>query len=101
MVQAQQPPVQQPAAVYTEEPITTGGYIGIFLLLMLPRINMISLIIWACGGCHKVSKRNMARAMLIWMIIGTVLSGIIVLVVILFFGSELDSLKNLATGLGE
>mgnify|MGYP003175155534 len=43
----------------------------------------------------------MARAMLIWMIIGTVLSGIIVLVVILFFGSELDSLKNLATGLGE
>ncbi|MCS3161682.1 hypothetical protein NXX71_13110 [Bacteroides faecis] len=62
---------------------------------------MICLIIWACGGCHKVSKRNMARAMLVWMIIGTVLSGIIVLVVILFFGSELDSLKNLATGLGE
>ena len=43
----------------------------------------------------------MARAMLVWMIIGTVRSGIIVLVVILFFGSELDSLKNLATGLGE
>ena len=101
MVQAQQPPVQQPAAVYTEEPITTGGYIGIFLLLMLPLINMICLIIWACGGCHKVSKRNMARAMLVWMIIGTVLSGIIVLVVILFIGSELDSLKNLATCLGE
>ena len=28
------------------EPITTGGYIGIFLLMLLPLINLILLIIW-------------------------------------------------------
>ena len=38
------------------EPITTGGYIGIFLLMLLPLINLILLIIWACGGCQKVNK---------------------------------------------
>ena len=97
----QQPMQQQSVAIYTEEPITTGGYIGIFLLLMLPLVNMICLIIWACGGCRKVNKRNMARAMLIWMIIGAVLSGVVVLIITLFFSSELDSLKELATDLGE
>lgn len=96
-----QPLREQPAAVYTEEPISTGGYVGIFLLLMLPVINIICLIIWACGGCRKVNKRNMARAMLIWMIIGAVLSGILFLIITLFFASELDSLKELATDLGE
>ena len=66
MVQAQQPPVQQPAAVYTEEPITTGGYIGIFLLLMLPLINMICLIIWEPVLANSRNKRHIDLTMMVY-----------------------------------
>lgn len=76
------------------EPITTGGYIGIFLLMLLPLINLILLIIWPCGGCQKVNKANFARAMLIMMIIGSVLSLLMFFAVRMLFGSEIDSLME-------
>lgn len=47
------------------EPISTSGFIGIFLLLCIPVIGLILMIVWACGGCRKVTKRALARAMLI------------------------------------
>ena len=55
----------RPAKGSKYEPISTGGFIGIFLLLCIPVIGLILMIVWACGGCRKVSKRAMARAMLI------------------------------------
>lgn len=52
------------------------GYL--WLLMMLPLINLLLLIVWACGGCWKINKRNFARAMLIvWgiaLILGVVLT---------------------------
>lgn len=81
------------------EPITTGGFIGIMLLMMLPIVNLILLLVWACGGCRKVNKTNFARAMLIIMLISAVLSGIIFLIFGSMFGSGLsditDTLKSL------
>ncbi len=96
------PPPPQPQPVYATpadpnaplppgskyEPITTGGYIGIMLLMMLPLINFILLLVWACGGCRKVNKTNFARAMLVVMLAGMVLSGIAFLI----FGSISGSL---------
>lgn len=106
----QQQPVQQasqpapiyaapPAAAYQEEPISTGGYIGIMFLVMLPLINLILLIIWACGGCKRVNKRNFARAMLVWMVIASVLGGLLLLVGGLFFGDTIDALKEYGTSI--
>ena len=57
-------------------------------------INLILLIIWACGGCQKVNKANFARAMLIMMIIGSVLSLLMFFAVRMLFGSEIDSLME-------
>ena len=71
-------PVIQPLP-YGGEPtgkyatIKTGGWIGIMILLMIPLVNLILLIIWACGGCQKVIKRSFARATLIMMVISAVL----------------------------
>ena len=42
--------------------ITTGGFIGIMLLMCIPVIGQILMIVWACGGCRKLQKRNLARA---------------------------------------
>lgn len=61
------------------EPITTGGYIGIMLLMCIPIVGQILTIVWAFGGCRKINKRNLARAMLVFLVISIVLS------VILFF----------------
>ena len=55
-------------------PITTGGYIGIFLLLGIPIVGLLLAIVWACGGCKKISKRNLSRAYLIMLAVVLVLS---------------------------
>ena len=99
--QPQQPYMQQPQyapappAVYTEEPISTGGYIGIFFLLMIPVVNLICLIVWACGGCNKKNKTNLSRAMLVWMLIGALIGGIIALAGGLLFGDSFNELMEL------
>ena len=102
--QSVQQPIQQapvyaaPApvtpTVYKEEPISTGGYIGIMLLLAIPVINLLCLIIWACGGCSKVNKRNFARAVLFWMLIGIIISGLIFLAITWLFSDEIKALKE-------
>lgn len=50
-----------------------------FLLLMIPIINIICIIVWACGGSRKRNKVNLSRAMLIWMLIGIIIGAIIFL----------------------
>lgn len=102
----QQPMAQQPlyapqpvapAAVYQEEPITMGSYIGIFFLLMIPIVNLICLLVWACGGCAKRNKTNLSRALLVWMLIGAVLGSIVFLAGSLLFGDTLDSIRELGS----
>lgn len=78
----------EPAKGSKFEPITTGGYIGIMLLMCIPIVGLILMIIWAFGGCKKVNKRNLARASLIMMVIGAILS--------LIFGFVVKSLFNTA-----
>ena len=76
--------------------MSTGGFIGIFLLMLIPIVNLILLIVWACGGCRKVNQTNLARAMLVLMLIGIVLSMLLALVGGLFLGSlgGLDGIKD-------
>ena len=111
------PPVQgqqSPAPVYTAPaavagqieapppagsryaPVSTGGFIGIFLLMLIPVVNLVLLIVWACGACRKVNQSNLAKAMLVLMLIGIVLTLILGIVFWgLFAGmGGLDGLKD-------
>lgn len=63
--QATVSPTPVPYAGSPYEPIGVMGWFGIFLLMLLPGVNIILLIVWACGGCRKLSKKNFARAALI------------------------------------
>ena len=88
----QTPPVQQAPTVYQQPvaseaaptgkyaPITTGGYVGIILLMCIPIIGLILTIVWACGGCKKTAKKNFAKATLILMLVSLVLSLVVALV---------------------
>lgn len=69
------PPVEKPTGKYA--PISALGWIGIFLLLLIPIVNLVLLIVWACGGCKKVTKRSFARATLIFLVISIIL-GVVV-----------------------
>ena len=79
---------QDPMAGTKYELISTWGYIGISLLMCIPLIGQILMIVWACGGCRKLQKRNYARAMLIMFAISLVLS--------LIFGFVAKKLVNKA-----
>ncbi|MBQ2816861.1 MAG: zinc ribbon domain-containing protein [Clostridia bacterium] len=76
------------------EPITTGGYIGIMLLMCIPIVGFVLMIVWAVGGCQKVNKRNLARASLIMTAIGLIISLIIGLAVRSVFNKAVDELEN-------
>lgn len=56
------------------QPISVWGYVGIMLLMCVPCVGFIFLIVWACGGCRKVNKKNYARAALIVAAISLVFS---------------------------
>ena len=47
-----------------ELPKKDGGVMPMFLLLMIPIVNLLCLIVWACGGSNKKNKVNLSRAML-------------------------------------
>ncbi len=72
-----QPDDEAPPKGSKYEPISTGGYVGILLLMCLPVIGLVLAIIWACGGCTKINKRNLSRAYLIFMAVSLVISIII------------------------
>jgi len=61
------------------------GYFGIFLLLSLPVVNLILLIVWACGGCAKDAKTRLARGALIYGLLCLILLLIGVILGILFW----------------
>ena len=96
-----QPQAQVAPTVYKEEPISTGGYFGILFLLAIPLINFLFLIIWACGGCNKLNKRNLSRAILLWMLISTILSALIITTGGLLFGDYINEIKELFIQMGE
>ena len=72
---SQVPPVQ-PYNYAAEPDVSVGEWLLSMILAVLPCVGQILLIVWAFGSNTAPSKRNWARAMLIVMLIGLVLSMI-------------------------
>lgn len=67
----------QPPANYAQpgrEPLGVGQYIGMFLLMCVPLLNVILLFMWSFGGSVNLNKKNFARASLLLGVIAIVLS---------------------------
>lgn len=93
-------PVQQPipapqapagAAVLQDDtpPLTTGGFFWSMLLMSLPVIGIIFTIVWACGGCKNLNRRNLSRAMLIWWAIAIVLLIVLGVIGYMAYGPQI------------
>ena len=78
-----QPQYQQPAQPYTymdprkPDPVSFGNWMLTIFLTMIPIVNIIMYFVWSFGSSTEKSKSNWAKASLVWMLIGIVLSIII------------------------
>lgn len=79
------PPVQAPvhSGTMESEPLSVGKYIGMFLLMCLPLLNIILLLVWSFGGSVNRNRKNFARAslimfaimLLLWIVAGGLIMG--------------------------
>lgn len=78
--QSQQPPQYNPQFQYSynqadlTKPLSLGDYLIMMLIGIIPVVNLIMLFVWAFGSNYNENKKNYARAMLIFALIGFVLS---------------------------
>jgi len=55
-------------------PMTFGDWVVTLLLLMIPVVNLVLLFVWAFSSETNLNKKNFAKAQLIFMAVGIVLS---------------------------
>lgn len=70
------PPFYRPYV--NNAPVTFGNWMLTMLLMCLPVVNIVMLFIWGFGDTEPVSKRNWARAQLIWVGIAFVIFVVLV-----------------------
>jgi hypothetical protein len=73
-MEVQQNPVPVVMQKNVEEAVSVGEWFVTMLILAIPIANIIMIFVWAFGGGAKKSKSNYFKAMLIWAVIGIVLS---------------------------
>ncbi len=54
-------------------PMTSLGMAVEIFLMSIPVLGLVLMILWRCGVCRKLARRNLARAYLILLIVGIVL----------------------------
>ena len=54
------------------EATSTGKWVLTLFLAAIPIINIILMLVWAFGSSTEPSKKNWARATIIWAIIGVI-----------------------------
>ena len=97
--QAPPPPRPQPVPVaqnsnaqYSSKdnlikPLSIGAYIGTFIILAIPIVNLIMLLVWSFSDSVNLNKKHLAIAILILILISVVLSiGLAILMASLGFG---------------
>ncbi len=80
---------QQPVnTVYVNEPdvhydehVSIGGWIGRWIVMCIPIVNIIMLFVWAFGGSRKYSLKTWARARLLLALI--VIVALLITVIVL------------------
>ena len=80
---------QQPVnTVYVNEPdvhydehVSIGGWIGRWIVMCIPIVNIIMLFVWAFGGSRKYSLKTWARARLLLALI--VIIALLITVIVL------------------
>lgn len=79
------------AACADSDPVTIGEWMITYLITLIPLVNIVLVCIWAFDSNTKPSKKNWAKASLIWMAIGI---AIMILLIIMFGAVIIGALSN-------
>lgn len=71
---AQSGAMVQNGPVPQSDVVSLGDWMISTLLVCIPIVGLVMLFVWGFGGSTNPSKRNWARASLVWMAIGIVFS---------------------------
>jgi len=72
-----------PMSEEPERPTTFANWLGTYGILFIPIVGIVMLFIWAFGKDTPISKKNWARATLVWAaIIGVVLVILLILIIV-------------------
>lgn len=77
--------------ISTSSPVKVGEWVWTVLIASIPLVGLIMLFVWAFSEAENPSKANWAKAMLLWMLIGCVLVGLIMLLFFSVFVSAINS----------
>lgn len=62
------------------KPLGVGSYIGIFILMAIPVVNLIMLLVWSFSDTVNLNKKHYAIAVLIMILISIIVSiGLLIL----------------------
>lgn len=67
---------QNPAVYEDNSPLSIGSYLIMMIVSAIPLVGLIMTLIWAFNSNTNKNKQNYARALLIMMLVGVVLSAI-------------------------
>lgn len=67
--------------VHYDEHVSIGGWIGRWIVMCIPIVNIIMLFVWAFGGTRKYSLKTWARARLLLALI--VIIALLITVIVL------------------
>ncbi len=70
-----------------QEPVSVGSWIGFFILLAIPLVNIIVIIAGAVSSTNNPSKRSYCRALILWLVL-CMIGGVVCAFV---FGAALSS----------
>ena len=93
-----QPPQQTAGPSYDYLPPqdreSLGSWVLVTFILFIPLVNIIYLLVLAFGSGTSIAKRNFARASLIWMAVGIVLSIVMFMLLAAMGASLFNELSN-------
>ena len=77
-------------------PMTSLGMAVELFLMSIPVVGFVLMILWSCGVCRKIARRNLARAYLILLIVGLVVAVILAILGRFVFKDQITQLVEQA-----
>lgn len=75
-----------------QQVISVGEWVLYLFLFSIPVINIIVMVIWAFGNEPNPTKKNFARASLIWIVIAIIFS---LLIMTMFYGIYYQAMSSM------